>query len=43
MMFGHVLGFTCEEVFATAQYLPDDSLTIVRIRLDSLGAGIPPD
>jgi hypothetical protein len=37
-----VLGLTCDEVFATA-YFPDDQSTIVRIRLDSLGPGIPPD
>jgi hypothetical protein len=42
MMFDRVLGFTCEEVFATAQF-PDDVITIVRIELDSLGPGIPPD
>lgn len=42
MMFSHVLGFTCEEVFAAAQF-PDDTSTIVRIRLDSLGPGVAPD
>lgn len=40
--FMSVLGFTCEELFATAHF-PDDSVTIVRIRLDSLGPGMPPD
>jgi hypothetical protein len=42
MGFGFVLGLTCEEVFATANFA-DEPNTIVRIRLDSLGPGIPPD
>ncbi|MBK8998790.1 MAG: hypothetical protein IPM35_23960 [Myxococcales bacterium] len=36
------LGITCDEVFAHAQF-PDDAVTIIRVRLDSLGPGIPPD
>ncbi|MBX3131482.1 MAG: hypothetical protein KF718_32495 [Polyangiaceae bacterium] len=36
------LGVTCDEVFASAHF-DDESFTIVRIRLDSLGAGIAPD
>ena len=36
------LGITCDEVFSTAQF-PDDAVSIVRIRLDSLGPGTPPD
>jgi hypothetical protein len=40
--FMSALGFTCEEVFAKVQFA-DDAVTIVRIRLDSLGSGIPPD
>lgn len=42
MGFSFVLGVTCDEVFATAVF-PDEPNTIVRIRLDSLGPGIPPD
>lgn len=38
----HALGVTCEEVFSKAQF-PDESSAIVRIRLDSLGPGMPPD
>lgn len=41
-LFATALGFTCEEVFTRAQF-PDESVTIVRIRLDSLGPGMPPD
>lgn len=37
-----VLGITCDEVFAHAQF-PDDAVTIIRVRLDSLGPGIAPD
>ena len=37
-----VLGFTCEELFATFQF-QDDAVSIIRIKLDSLGPGIPPD
>jgi hypothetical protein len=40
--FDEPLGFSAEEVFATAQFV-DDSTTIVRIRLDSLGPGMAPD
>ncbi len=40
--FDEPLGFSNDEVFSTAQF-PDDSTTIVRIRLDSLGPGTPPD
>jgi hypothetical protein len=36
------LGATCEEVFTTAE-VNDIGMTILRIRLDSLGPGIPPD
>lgn len=36
------LGITCDEVFATAHF-DDESFTIVRIRLDSLGTSIAPD
>jgi hypothetical protein len=39
--FNKALGFTCNELFAQAQF-PDDADTIVRIRLDSLGPGTPP-
>lgn len=42
MGFDHVLGLTCDEVFATATFA-DEPTTIVRIRLDSLGPGMPPD
>ena len=38
--WGRVLGFTCEEVFVTVGY---PKTNILRIRLDSLGPGIPPD
>jgi len=37
-----VLGVNCDEVFAHAQFL-DDAVTIIRVRLDSLGPGIAPD
>ncbi|MBX3125715.1 MAG: hypothetical protein KF718_03330 [Polyangiaceae bacterium] len=41
--FAHyMLGMTCDEVFTTAQFA-DESVAIVRIRFDSLGAGIAPD
>ncbi len=42
MGFGFVLGLTCDEVFATANFA-DEPNTILRIRLDSLGPGIAPD
>jgi hypothetical protein len=35
------IGITCEEVFATGQI--DGKITMARIRLDSLGAGMAPD
>jgi len=38
--WGRVLGFTCEEVFIGTGTV---SGTITRVRLDSLGPGIPPD
>jgi hypothetical protein len=40
--FMQLLGFTCEELFAAAQYA-DDAVTVVRIPLASLGPGDPPD
>ncbi|MEZ4224672.1 MAG: hypothetical protein R3B13_27220 [Polyangiaceae bacterium] len=40
--FMTALGFSKDEVFATAQF-KDASTAIVRIRLDSLGPGTPPD
>ena len=42
MHFATVLGFSCDEVFSKVQF-PDDASTVVRIRLDSLGPGTPPD
>jgi hypothetical protein len=42
VIFARALGFTCEEVFALVQF-PDDALSFVRMRLDSLGPGITPD
>lgn len=39
MGFGFVMGLTCDEVFATANFA-DEPNTIVRIRLDSLGPSI---
>ncbi len=40
--FMSFLGFTCEEAFAKFQFA-DEAVSIVRIKLDSLGPGIPPD
>lgn len=40
--FMTALGLTCEEVFTSAHF-PDQAVTIVRIRLDSLGPGLAPD
>jgi hypothetical protein len=40
--FNQALGISCEEIFASAQF-KDEANTLVRIRLDSLGPGIPPD
>jgi hypothetical protein len=40
--FVKVLAITCTEVFADYHF-PDDSTSIVRIRLDSLGPAMPPD
>jgi hypothetical protein len=42
MHFAGPLGSSCTDVFAVAQF-PDDAVSVVRIRLDSLGPGIPPD
>lgn len=42
VQFMSVLGLTCDEVFVKVQF-PDEVNAIVRIRLDSLGAGIAPD
>lgn len=42
VQFMSVLGVTCEDVFVKVQF-PDEANAIVRIRLDSLGVGIPPD
>jgi hypothetical protein len=39
--WGHVIGFTCEEVFLT--YAVKTSAHIARVRLDSLGPGTAPD
>jgi hypothetical protein len=45
MQFGFAIGLTCDEVFAIADFNSDvyKANTIVRIRLDSLGAGQAPD
>ncbi|MBK7581228.1 MAG: hypothetical protein IPI67_13565 [Myxococcales bacterium] len=42
VQFMSVLGVTCDEVFVKVQF-PDEANAIVRIRLDSLGPGLPPD
>jgi hypothetical protein len=42
MHFAGVLGMSCDEIFALAQF-PDDAVSVVKIRLDSLGPGTPPD
>ena len=39
--WGNVLGITCDEVFATMD--TDLTVRILRLRLDSLGPGTPPD
>lgn len=36
------MGITCDEIFTKFQFV-DDSVSIVRIRLGSLGPGTPPD
>jgi hypothetical protein len=40
--WGQLLGFTCEEAFATV-FSRSQGVSIARIRLDSLGPGIAPD
>jgi hypothetical protein len=40
--YDSILGVTCEEVFLHVS-VPDGSVTIARIRLDSLGEGLAPD
>ncbi|MBI4705756.1 MAG: hypothetical protein HY744_32080 [Deltaproteobacteria bacterium] len=37
----HAIGLTCEELFAVGDV--EKKTTIIRIRLDSLGPGVPPD
>jgi hypothetical protein len=39
--WGDVIGFTCEEAFVRIETL--SGANVVRIRLDSLGPGLPPD
>jgi hypothetical protein len=40
--WGYALGITCEEIFTQVAF-PDQFVTIIRIRLDSLGPGTQPD
>ena len=40
--WGRLLGFTCDEAFATV-FSREQGTSIVRVRLDSLGPGDPPD
>jgi hypothetical protein len=46
-IWGDPIAVTCDEVFAIVRVRPDDAsspvMTIARIRMDSLGPGIPPD
>jgi hypothetical protein len=39
--WGDVIGFTCEEAFVRIE--TTSNANVVRIRLDSLGPGLPPD
>lgn len=41
MIFADPFGITCDEVFILGRY--GDAWNIARVRLDSLGPGIPPD